>query len=66
MQPAVYDTFNLKRHLVLRSTLRIFRVEAANQWQDGQADDRVHQRNPRAGFINIFDEERKSDVLNNS
>src|SRR3984893_3594604 len=30
---AVYDTFNLQRHLVSRSTLRIFRSEAAAQWR---------------------------------
>ena len=31
---AVHNTFNLQRHLVSRSTLRIFRAEAANQWRD--------------------------------
>src|SRR3981189_400298 len=30
---AVYNTFNLQRHLISRSTLRIFRTEAAAQWQ---------------------------------
>ena len=30
---AVHNTFNLQRHLVSRSTLRIFRAEAASQWQ---------------------------------
>ena len=30
---AVYNTFNLQRHLISRSTLRIFRAEAAVQWQ---------------------------------
>src|SRR5271168_5099192 len=30
---AVHDTFNLQRHLVSRSTLRIFRADAAAQWQ---------------------------------
>ena len=34
---AVYNTFNLQRHLVARSTLRIFRTEAAAQWQDAVA-----------------------------
>jgi transposase-like protein len=30
---AVHNTFNLQRHLISRSTLRIFRTEAAAQWQ---------------------------------
>src|SRR6266700_3679932 len=30
---AVHNTFNLPRHLVSRSTLRIFRSEAAAQWR---------------------------------
>jgi putative transposase len=34
MHAAVHNTFNLQRHLVSRSTLRIFRAEAANQWQN--------------------------------
>jgi putative transposase len=34
---AVHNTFNLQRHLVSRSTLRIFRAEAANQWRDAVA-----------------------------
>jgi putative transposase len=34
---AVYNTFNLQRHLIARSTLRIFRTEAAAQWQDAVA-----------------------------
>ena len=29
---AIHNTFNLQRHLVSRSTLRIFRSEAAAQW----------------------------------
>ena len=34
---AVHNTFNLERHLISRSTLRIFRAEAAAQWQDAVA-----------------------------
>jgi putative transposase len=34
---AVYNTFNLQRHLISRSTLRIFRTEAAARWQDAVA-----------------------------
>jgi len=30
---AVHNTFNLQRHLVSRSTLRIFRSEAAAEWR---------------------------------
>jgi putative transposase len=30
---AVHNTFNLQRHLISRSTFRIFRAEAAAQWQ---------------------------------
>ena len=30
---AVYNTFNLQRHLVSRSTLRLFRSEAAAHWR---------------------------------
>jgi transposase-like protein len=30
---AVYNTFNLQRHLISRRTLRLFRAEAASQWQ---------------------------------
>ena len=37
MHAAVHKTFNLQRHLVSRSTLRIFRAEAANQWRDAVA-----------------------------
>jgi putative transposase len=29
---AVHNAFNLQRHLLSRSTLRIFRAEAAGQW----------------------------------
>jgi hypothetical protein len=34
MHAVVYNTFNLQRHLVSRSTLRIFRAEAVAQWSD--------------------------------
>jgi len=37
MHAAVHNTFNLQRHLVSRSTLRIFRTEAANQWREAVA-----------------------------
>src|SRR6516225_2281659 len=37
MHAAVHNTFNLQRHLVSRSTLRIFRAEAANQWRNAVA-----------------------------
>jgi len=33
MHVAVHNTFNLQRHLISRSTLRIFRTEAAAEWQ---------------------------------
>jgi hypothetical protein len=42
MHAAVYNLFNLQRHLVLRSTLRIFRAEAANQGElPSQSRDRA-------------------------
>jgi transposase-like protein len=31
---AVHNTFNLQRHLLSRSRLRIFRAEAASQWRN--------------------------------
>jgi len=34
---AVHNTFNHQRHLVSRSTLRIFRAQATAQWQDAVA-----------------------------
>jgi putative transposase len=34
---AVHHTFNFQRHLISRSTLRIFRAEATAQWQDAVA-----------------------------
>jgi hypothetical protein len=34
---AVHNTFNFQRHLIFRSTLRIFRAEASAQWQDAVA-----------------------------
>jgi putative transposase len=35
--PPSNNAFDLQRHLVSRSTLRIFRAEAANQWRDAVA-----------------------------
>ena len=37
MHAAVHNTFNLQRHLISRSTLRIFRSEATAQWQGAVA-----------------------------
>ena len=37
MHAAVHNTFNLQRHLVSRSTLRIFRAEATAHWQSAVA-----------------------------
>jgi transposase-like protein len=37
MHAAVYNTFNLQRHLVSRSTLRAFRAEATACWQEAVA-----------------------------
>jgi transposase-like protein len=34
MHAAIHNTFNLRRHLVSRATLRIFQAETANQWHD--------------------------------
>src|SRR5205823_8321484 len=33
MHGAVHNTFNFQRHLISRSTLRIFRAEATAEWQ---------------------------------
>src|SRR4030088_2900199 len=33
MQAAVHNNFNLQRHLISRSTLRIFRAESTAEWQ---------------------------------
>jgi putative transposase len=37
MHAAVHNTFNLQRHLVSRSTLRIFRSDATAQWRSATA-----------------------------
>ena len=37
MHAAVHNTFNFQRHLVSRSTLRIFRTEAASEWRNAVA-----------------------------
>src|SRR6267154_631118 len=37
MHAAVHNTFNVQGHLVSRSTLRIFRAEAASEWQNAVA-----------------------------
>jgi transposase-like protein len=37
MHGAVHNTFNFQRHLISRSTLRIFRAEAAAEWQGAVA-----------------------------
>jgi transposase-like protein len=34
---AVYNTFNLQRHLISRRTLRLFRANAMKQWQAATA-----------------------------
>ena len=34
---AVYNTFNLQRHLISRRTLRLFRAEAEEQWVSARA-----------------------------
>jgi putative transposase len=37
MHAAVHNTFSLQRHLLSRSTLRLFRTDAAQQWQHATA-----------------------------
>lgn len=34
---AVYNTFNIQRHLISRRTLRVFRVDAMTQWRAAAA-----------------------------
>jgi hypothetical protein len=47
MHAAVHNTFNLQHHLVSRSTLRIFRAEAASEWRNAVAAVIEH---PASGF----------------
>jgi putative transposase len=37
MHATIYNTFNLQRHLISRSTLRLFRAEAASEWRSAVA-----------------------------
>ena len=37
MHDAVHNTFNFQRHLISRSTLRVFRAEATADWQSAVA-----------------------------
>jgi transposase-like protein len=37
MHSAVYNVFNLQRHLISRRTLRAFRAEAMEQWRSATA-----------------------------
>jgi transposase-like protein len=37
MHAAVHNTFNFQRHLISRSTLRIFRAEATAEWRNAVA-----------------------------
>jgi transposase-like protein len=53
MHAVVHNTFNLQRHLVSRSTLRIFRAEAANQWRPQQGDARPASGSFRSTQVNL-------------
>jgi len=35
---AIYNTFNVQRHLISRKTLRQFRAQATEQWRQAAAD----------------------------
>jgi len=37
MHTAVHNTFSLQRHLLSRRTLRLFRTDAVEQWQEATA-----------------------------
>ena len=37
MHAAVYNTFNIQRHLISRRTLRVFRADAMAQWRAAAA-----------------------------
>jgi putative transposase len=47
MHAAVHNTFNLQRHLVSRSTLRIFRAEAAGEWRNAATVQRLVEMSER-------------------
>jgi putative transposase len=34
---AIYDTFSIQRHLIRRTTLRLFAAEAMRNWNDAAA-----------------------------
>ena len=48
----VHNTFNLQRHLVSRSTRRIFRSEAAAQWRSRPTR---HDNSPRTPHIRTIE-----------
>ena len=61
MHAAVHNTFNLQRHLVSRSTLRIFRAEAASEWRNSVAAG--HRQLVRSGQPDAGDWQGGADLL---